>query len=396
MKRLRAISLMLVVLLSALLFPNLSVVQGETKNVGYFLKSTVRYSNPSPDRVWSFTEREEDRTISLFMNNAWQTVVLVNSTFSIEKTKNDNDGNPVAVLRFPQPVLNSGENVSFTVWYHIVSKPRIMPSISENESFSLTDIPTNLVDEYTGEEGPWQTRNPSLQELALSLKGSETKVLTIIKNFIAWIKENIHYPSLQSRHENPYYPNETYTRGEGDCDDQAILLVTLSRIVGIPSYLQIGSIYLPNQFDNASFWDGHVSMVERRIGWHGWAFVYIQPWGWLPVDLTYVRNNADDPLSSIRSGAVTGQDTIQYMNVTHTDYVASSLEARAFLSENGFNVFAEDEMTLGVDQKLPTTTTVDPWVPLVFMALMVFFVATSFLIFRRWTRGTIRKDTISQ
>jgi len=394
MKRLRAISLMLVVLLSALSFPNLSVVQGETKNVGYFLKSTVRYSNPGANRVWNFTEREEDRTMSLFMNNTWQTVELLNSTLSIEKRKNDEDGNPIAVLRFPQPVLNSGENVSFTVWYQIVSKPRIMPSISENESLSLTDIPTNLVDEYTREEGPWQTRNPTLQTLALSLKGNETRVLTIIKNFIEWIKKRISYP--QGRHENPYYPNQTYALSEGDCDDQAILLVTLSRIVGIPSYLQIGSIYLPNHFDNASFWDGHVWIVERRIGWHGWAFVYVPPWGWLPVDLTYVRNNADDPLSSIRSGAVTAQDTIQYMNVTHADYVASSLESRAFLSENGFNVFVEDEMILEGEQKLPATTTVEPWLPFVFMALMVFFVVTSFLIFRRWTRETIRKDTISQ
>jgi len=380
---------MLVVLLSALSFPNLSVVQGETKNVGYFLKSTVRYSNPGANRVWNLTDREEDRTISLFMNNTWQTVELLNSTLSVEKRKNDEDGNPIAVLRFPQPVLNSGENVSFTIWYHIVSKPRTMPNITENESRSLTDIPSNLVVEYTREEEPWQTNNQELRDLAFDLKGSETKVLTIIKNFVVWIKEHIQYPSPQARHENPYYPNQTYALSEGDCDDQAILLITMSRIVGIPSYLQIGSIYRPNHFDNASFWDGHVSIVERRIGWHGWAFVYIPPWGWLPVDLTYVRDNPSDPLSSVRSGAVTGQDTIQYMNVTRVDYVASSLEARAFLTDNGFKISVEDEMTLDLGSSSQTIG-VDPWIPVVFTALAaVFVVVASFTISRFWKKRTV-------
>jgi len=385
MKRFSAISLILLTLLLIPSFQNLSTVRCETEDVDYFIRSTVSYTNPSGNTdIWDFTE--EDRTISLFMNNTWQTVGLLNSTFYVEETKNDDDGNPIAVLQFPKPVLNSGENVSFTVWYHIVSKPRTMPSITEDESSKLVDIPSPLVLEYTHEEGPWQTSNPTMQGLALSLKGSETKVLTIVKNFVEWIRKNISYP--EGRHENPYYPNQTYALREGDCDDQAILLITFCRIVGIPSFLQIGSIYQPNHFDSDLFWDDHVSIVEHRIVWHGWAVVYVPPWGWLPVDLTYVRNNSANPLSSVRSGAVTGQDTIQYMNVTHTDYVASSLEARAFLTENGFNVYIEDEMIEEV-----STVTLEPWLPLVFFGVMVFLVATSFLIYRRWTRENIKRGT---
>jgi len=383
MKKVCGISLIFILLLWTLSFPSQSALQEEMENVGYFFKSTVQCSNLSQDRVWNFTQREDDRIIGLFMNNSWQTVELVNSTFLIEKIVNDDDGNPVAVLKFPQSVLNSGENLSLTVWYHIVSKPRLMPSISENESRNLADVLSSLVQEYTREEGPWLTSNPTLRELALNLKGNETKVLTIIKNFVDWIRKNISYP--KELHENPYYPNQTYARREGDCDDQAILLVTLSRIVGIPSYLQIGPIFMPNLFYNTSIWNEHVFIVQKRINWHGWAVVYIPPWGWLPVDLTYVRSNTNDLLSSVRSGAVTGQDTIQYLNVTHTDYVASSYELRAFLSENGFHIYTEDEMTLETNQKL-LLVGVDPWLPLVFLALLVFFVAFSFVIFRRWTR----------
>jgi len=391
MKKLLALSLILVVL-SSLSVSDLSVAQSETENVSYFLKSTVRYSNPSSSRVWNLTEREDDRTISLFMNNSWQTVEFVNSTLPVEEIRNDEEGNPVAVLRFLESVLNPGENVSLTVWYHIISKPRTMPDITESESLNLTDIPLSLIDEYTHEEGPWQTSNQALRERAFALKGSETRVLTIIKNFVEWIKTHVSYPS--GRHENPYYPNQTYALGEGDCDDQAMLLITFSRIVGIPAYLQTGCIYLPTHFDNSSFWDGHVSMVERRIGWHGWAVVYVPPWGWLPVDLTYVPEGFGDPLNAMKHGAVTKQDTIQYMNVTHTDYVAASLEAREFLANNGFRVYMEDEMIQEVKQGAngnPTTISVDPWVPFALTVLVAFAVVTSFLISRRWRKRMVEE-----
>ena len=332
MRSLNAIVPISIILLSILWFTNLSVLQNHTTDVSYFLKSTVRYSNPSQNGSWNLTERGDyDRTINLFVNDTWQMVELVNSTLPVETIKNDADGNPIAILSFPKSILKPGENLSFTVWYHIISKPRIIPDITETAALSLADIPQNLVDEYTRGEGSWQTDNQQLVSLASSLKGNKTNVLTIVKNFIEWMRDPQHITYPKDQHENPYYPNQTYTLKEGDCDDQAILLVTLCRIVGIPSYLQIGSIYMPHHFDNLSVWNGHVSFVERRVGWHGWAFVYIPPWGWLPVDLTYVPEGFSDPLNAIKHGAVTLQNTTLFMNVIYTDYVGTSLEDREFL-----------------------------------------------------------------
>jgi len=390
MKRLIAMSLILLVLLLTLPLQNLPTVHAATEDKEFFLRSTVTYTNPIGNpNVWDFTE--DDQSISLFMNNTWQTVELVNSTFLFE-TKVDEDGNSIAVLEFPSLTLASGSDVSFTVWYHMVSKPRTMPNVSEDESGNLTDIPNDLKSRYTQEEGPWQTSNSTLQELAHNLTNNERRVLSIVENFVAWIRDHIHYPSQEARHENPYYPNETYARREGDCDDQAMLLITLSRIMGIPSYLQTGCIYLPDQPINSAYmWDRHLTIIERRIGWHGWAIVYVPPWGWLPVDLTYVPGGLGDPLNAIKYGAVTIQDTIQYMNTTHTDYVASSLEARSFVTEKGFNVYVEDAM-VEVDQKLPIVT-VEQWLPVVFLALVVILVATSVLVYRRWIRGNTERRT---
>ena len=84
------------------------VVEEETE---YYVKSAIRYLNEGSE-VWNFTDREEDRTIGLFMNTSWQTAYLVNTTFPIETIDNDTDGNKVAVLRFPTTTLEPAQNIS--------------------------------------------------------------------------------------------------------------------------------------------------------------------------------------------------------------------------------------------------------------------------------------------
>lgn len=389
MRKLFGLSLILLILLFTFSQPAKSVAAtGENEGNSYFLKSTVQYINPNLTRVWNFTEREEDRMIGLFMNNSWQTVKLLNSTFPVETFENDSDGNPVAVLQFPQAELSSGENLSFVVWYEITIKPRAIPNIAENESDELDEIESTLVSDYTGQEGPWQTGNLTLRQLALSLKGNETKVLSIVGNFIEWIVNNVVYP--KTSHEVPYYPSETYSKLEGDCDDQAMLLITLSRIVGIPAYLQVGCIYLSDRpLEEDSYWDNRVTFVQKHIGWHGWAMIYVPPWGWLPVDLTYVSQSPeDDPLNAIKHGAITEPTAVQFENVKHDDYVASSHESRSFLTLNGFQVFAEDEMILSSGQIEPEIL-VDPWtnlVPIVFAVVVVLLIGASFFVIRKWAR----------
>jgi hypothetical protein len=136
------------------------------------------------------------------------------------------------------------------------------------------------------------------------------------------------------------------TETRGDCDDQAILLISLCRIIGIPAYLQIGSIYSP-EVDNetSTGWNGHVENIQNRIGWHGWAMVYIPPWEWLPVDLTY--SSRGNLLDAMETAAVTSQDVIQYMNTVQTDYASEAREYRSLLIDKGFYIRVYDEIIPG-------------------------------------------------
>jgi len=356
-------------------------VHAKNEGVNYSIKSTVTYVSPREGaRIWNLTK--DDRTVALFMNNSWQSVEFKSATYPIETVENDKDGNRIAALKLPQRQIHPGENISFTVEYGVVSKPRTIPEISEEHSGALDNIPLDLKKNYTGADGPWLLNEPTLRGLAHQIAANETRVLSIVKNFVWWIKRNINYTT----HEIPFYPNETLIAGNGDCDDQAILLITLARIMGIPAFLQVGAIYMPEQglFDD-TYWDGHVREVEEKIGWHGWAMVYVPRWGWLPVDLTYVLADlSSDSLNAIRYGAVAWQKTIQYMNFSKVDYVAESRETKSFITENGFFVNLKDEMT--ENQQTSWAGRFDPIVALVLGTATVVLLVGSFFIVRRWRR----------
>ncbi|MEM3731647.1 MAG: transglutaminase domain-containing protein [Candidatus Bathyarchaeia archaeon] len=311
------------------------------KAVRFILRSNVTFINRG-DLTWILTDA--DRSIGLFMNNSWQTVSLAEYSHPVERVAADEDGNLMAILDFYR-FIEPGESVSYSVYYNILSRPRAISYLSESESDTIYDIPEHLRQKFCTSNLPWLTWDEGIRAVALSLAGNETNVLRIVKRFVAWIWKNIEYPGTP--HEVPFYPNETLKKREGDCDDQAILLVTFCRILGIPAYVQAGCIYLPNFWSNGTAWNGHLTNELYQVGWHGWAVVYIPPWGWLPVDLTFVVGPLDDPVNAIIYSAATLRQTIQYANISATDYVSSTREYRDFLQKYGFYLYSKDEMQLG-------------------------------------------------
>ncbi len=370
----------LFLLLSTITFTGFVVVKGETEEVGFIVKMSVTYCNNGTEN-WNFTE--EDRAISLFMNNTWQTVQLINHSYSLENTTFDEDGNPMAVLQFPESQLNLGENISYTVTYYALSKPRLLQDIREEKSGTLDDIPKELNESHCGEGDTWLVNDSGLQDLAYSIAKGETKVLTIVKDFITWFRANVTYATQ----DTPRYPNETYAERKGDCDDQAILFITLCRILGIPSFLQIGCIHMPTLPPTQDmYWEGHLTTSLKHIGWHGWAMVYIPPWGWLPVDFTYVIGGLSDPLNAIKKAAVTSQTTLQYMNISQMDYIASSRMYRDFLKNNDFYVYTQDEMMEAspTNHGNGTLEKLFKWIPIIATVLVAVTAAGIFVYF--WKR----------
>jgi len=316
-----------------------SLMRNTAKQRSFVLTIIVKYRNEGSQRkIWNLTEIE--RAAGLFMNNSWQTVYVLNISYPISEIRKDDDGNPVAYLSFPKSTISRGENLTYQIAYEIIIKPHLLPSINENYSGTLDDVPGDLRSLYCRDAGPWQVTSEKLRELAFKIKGNETNVLSLLKKFIRWIKSNIRYESQ----DLPRYPLETLNVKAGDCDDQANLLITFCRIVGIPAYLQIGCVYLPGHDFNLTHWNGHWILRLTRVGWHGWAIVYIPPWGWLPVDLTFASEILSDPENAIKKAAIILYPTAQYANITESDYIAYSRRYREFLLSNGFQIYEHDVM----------------------------------------------------
>jgi len=327
-----------VILISAAFLLHWLKVEGERDRV-FMLVIKVTYENKG-ENVWFL--RESDRMIGLFMNNSWQTVYLVNTSHSIERFNSDANGNPIILLNLMKERLLPGERISYSATYKMVFKRRHLPTLSETSSGTLNDIPEDLKRKYCGPTSFWQSNLSILENEARRIVGTETKVLTIIRWIIRWIASNILYaPS-----EIPKYPIETFSSGLGDCDDQSNLLITLCRIVGIPAYLQLGCIYVPHHNQSSYLWSKHLSLREDGVSWHGWAIIYIPPWGWLPVDPTCVSSVLlrTDQLNAILYSAVMQYYTFQYMNITVTDYIAEIRGVKEFLESNGFYICRESVM----------------------------------------------------
>ena len=154
-----------------LLFANIisyviTPVKNEDQDLVFIIKSSVIFSNKGAS-VWNLTE--VDRSIGLFMNNTWQTVYLTNYSHPIENVTTDEEGNPVAVLRFSEAKIGPNETLSYNVTYRVLSKPRSPLNVSEEASGNLNEIPSGLREKYCEAEGSWLVNNSTLQTLAYSI-----------------------------------------------------------------------------------------------------------------------------------------------------------------------------------------------------------------------------------
>jgi transglutaminase-like putative cysteine protease len=66
--------------------------------------------------------------------------------------------------------------------------------------------------------------------------------------------------------------------GHADCGQQTLLLMTLLRLNGIPARWQSGWVYSDSAYDNM----------------HDWGWLYLQPYGWVPMDVTFGRLQSGD------------------------------------------------------------------------------------------------------
>lgn len=278
----------------------------------------------------------DDYTLPLFINNEWQTVTITDSSTQYTEAEIDADRNR-GIFMDVDPVIPPGGTLSFTVEYLIESTEKERPDFSLSTAEGFDSIPSDLVSQYAVPSETFQMDDLTIQATAVRAARDEETVLGVVSNLLEYVTQNTTYCNF----ETPRYPLQTLGENLGDCDDQAILLISMCRSLGIPAYLKVGIIINPLIGDSDTSWDGHLTNEADGVGWHGWAMIYIPPYGWVPVDLTLVSE--DTGLEYIENAPEYEVNLIEVLDVSEQAYIGNTLATRDRIINSTLYITVQDQ-----------------------------------------------------
>ncbi len=169
-------------------------------------------------------------------------------------------------IYFQQPAL-ADRPTHFEVSYEYTAYGVFAP-VSTGEVKPLTRTPE--LAPYLREEPPHIVFTQELRELSERLLQSEDNPYRKAQILFQWVDENLPWASAREYSSIHNISSYAYVNRHGDCGIQTLLFITLCRMNGIPARWQSGWEFKPP----------HNSM-------HDWGMVYFEPYGWVPMDVTY-------------------------------------------------------------------------------------------------------------
>ena len=131
---------------------------------------------------------------------------------------------------------------------------------------------------FVAERPPHMVFNESIRLLSKQVVGEETNPWRIAQKLYAAV-DRIPWAGAREYSTISNISDYALHAGHADCGQQTLLLMTLLRLNGIPSRWQSGMVYSDGDYSNL----------------HDWGQVYIAPYGWIPMDVTTGRLQAEDP-----------------------------------------------------------------------------------------------------
>lgn len=125
---------------------------------------------------------------------------------------------------------------------------------------------------FVSERAPHVVFNEAMRLFSRQIVGDETRPLRIAQKLFAAIDE---IPWAGAREYSTITNISDYAlhAGHADCGQQTLLLITLLRLNGIPARWQSGMV-----FSEGDYWN-----------LHDWGQLYLEPYGWIPMDVTVGR-----------------------------------------------------------------------------------------------------------
>ncbi len=249
----------------------------ETKNHTYLIEAAFRLKN------------ERDVSISdivyvlVPMNTTYQMAKLVSIEPKPLVLETDENGNTYAKIR-----VELGPNE--VKWINATFLVEMMSYKHQFNPKAAKWPPLEIAMRYTTSTVVWATENETLIRLAEEIAGDEQNPLRIARKIAEWVLAHLEYKV------NPNVTRGsghclTYRNGElrvfGDCTEVADIYITLARILGIPARAAFGMMLEePREY----YWlnesaRGEGEELLTHWGGHIWPQVYMEPWGWIDVEM---------------------------------------------------------------------------------------------------------------
>lgn len=202
-----------------------------------------------------------------------QTDIKIISTKPEKYLIADNDLTLQRTIYFQKPAVKDSAAV-FTVEYSYtgfgvfvgIDSAKVRPTPeSDRLAPYLIEFPPHIV--FTDE----------LKRISPSIVGDETNPYLKAKKIFDWVYENTPWASAREYSTIRNLSMYAFQNHHGDCGIQHLLFITLCRLNGIPAKWQSGWEFQPP--DNSM---------------HDWSEVYLEPYGWVPVDVTYGPRKTTD------------------------------------------------------------------------------------------------------
>ena len=170
-----------------------------------------------------------------------------------------------------EAVAKAGIPTRFEISYEVTVLAQYRPTPGSARAFAA-DAP----DAFLGERPPHIVFTPAMRAFSREVVGAETDKRAIARKLFAAV-DRIPWAGALEYSTIPNISDYALHAGHADCGQQTLLLITLLRLNGIPARWQSGMVYSDGDYDNL----------------HDWGWLYLEPEGWIPMDVTTGR--LDDP-----------------------------------------------------------------------------------------------------
>ncbi len=169
----------------------------------------------------------------------------------------------------------AGEPARFSVSYELTIFGQHVPVDPDRV---VPVVPTQDLAPYLSERAPHVLFTDALRLFSAQVVGDETNPYRIARRLFDAV-DRIPWAGAREYSTISNLGEYALRAGHADCGQQTLLLIALLRLNGIPARWQSGWIFSDGSYNNM----------------HDWGWLYLAPYGWMPMDVTFGRLRGADP-----------------------------------------------------------------------------------------------------